>query len=138
MGGGVSVGAHKKGRVVDVFNALDGDGAFSPERAGAVPAGALVKLCFSGEYTEADIRKKLVGNAGFNAYLHTNDARDVEEYAFEKNDAFAKDVLDAFVYQIAKDIGAQATVLEGKVDQIILTGGIAFSDYVVPDRKSVV
>lgn len=135
MGGGVSVGAHKQGRIVDVFNALDGDGAFSPERAGSVPPGALVKMCFSGQYTEAEIRKKLVGGAGFNAYLNTNDARDVEKYAFEDGNDFAKEVLDAFVYQIAKDIGAQATVLEGKVDQIILTGGIAFSDYVVPELK---
>lgn len=135
MGGGVSVGAHKKGRIVDVFNALDGDGAFSPERAGSVPPGALVKMCFSGQYTEAEIRKKLVGGAGFNAYLNTNDARDVEKYAFEDGNDFAKEVLDAFIYQIAKDIGAQATVLEGKVDQIILTGGIAFSDYVVPELE---
>ena len=71
MGGGVSVGPHKNGKVVDIFNALDGDGAFSPERAGAVPCGALVKMCFSGKYTQAEVYKKLVGNGGFNAYVGT-------------------------------------------------------------------
>ena len=79
MGGGVSVGAHRNGKVVDVFNALDGDGAFSPERAGAVPSGALIKMCFSGDFTEKEVYKKIVGNGGFNAYLGTNDMRDVEK-----------------------------------------------------------
>lgn len=130
MGGGVSVGAHNHGKVIDVFNALDGDGAFSPERVGSVPNGELVRLCYSGEYTEKEMMKQLVGKGGYNAYIGSNDARDVEELAFNQNDEFAKLVLDAFIYQIGKDIGAQATVLEGKVDQIILTGGIAFSDYV--------
>lgn len=131
MGGGVSVGAHDHGRVVDVFNALDGDGAFSPERAGGVPSGELIRLCYSGKYTEKEMIKQLVGKAGFNAYLNTNDARDVEKLAFEENDAKAKLVYDAFIYQVAKDIGAQSTVLLGKVDQIILTGGIAYSKYVI-------
>lgn len=125
MGGGVSVGAHKGGRIIDVNNALDGEGAFSPERAGAVPAGDLVKMCFSGKYTEKEVYKKLVGNGGFNAYLNTNDARIVEAKALE-GDPFATEVFHAFHYQVAKDIGAMATVLEGKVDQIILTGGIAY------------
>ena len=79
MGGGVSVGAHNNGRVIDVFNALDGDGAFSPERAGGAPSGALIKMCFSGKYTEKEVYKKFVGNGGFNAYLGTNDMRDVEK-----------------------------------------------------------
>ena len=126
MGGGVSVGAHKNGKVVDVFNALDGDGAFSPERAGAVPVGALVKMCFSGKYSEKEVYKKLVGNGGFNAYLGTNDARTVTQRAND-GDAEAKMVLDAFHYQVAKDIGSMACVLEGKVDKIILTGGIAYN-----------
>ena len=125
MGGGVSVGAHKGGKVVDVFNALDGEGAFSPERAGAVPPGDLVKLCFSGKYDEKTIYKKLVGNGGFNAYLGTNDARIVEAKAKE-GDPTAQAVFSAFHYQVAKDIGAMSTVLGGKVDQIILTGGIAY------------
>lgn len=133
MGGGVSVGAHQNGKVIDVFNALDGDGAFSPERAGAVPPGALVKLCFSGKYTEKEIMKKLVGGAGFNAYLNTNDARDVAKLA--ETDKFAKNVMDAFIYQVSKDIGAQAAVLSGKVDQIILTGGIAYGQNVTDEIK---
>ena len=131
MGGGVSVGAHTGGKVVDVFNALSGDGAFSPERAGAVPPGALVDLCFSGKYTQKEVKKMLIGNGGFNAYLHTNDAREV--YQKSLTDEYAKTVLDAFVYQVSKDIGAMSTVLKGKVDQIILTGGIAHGEQVTHD-----
>lgn len=126
MGGGVSVGAHQKGKVVDVNNILDGEGAFSPERAGTVPVGDLIKLCFSGKYTEKELYKKINGNGGYNAYLGTNDARDVEKLAREGNKK-AQIVLDAFYYQLAKDAGAMAAVLNGKVDQIILTGGIAYS-----------
>ena len=133
MGGGVSVGAHRGGKVVDVFNALSGDGAFSPERAGAVPPGALVEMCFSGKYTQAEIKKKLIGNGGFNAYLGTNDARDVLK--MKADDSKAELVYDAFIYQVCKDIGAQATVLKGKVDQIIITGGISYSDVVTNDIK---
>ena len=133
MGGGVSVGAHRDGKVVDVFNALSGDGAFSPERAGAVPPGALVEMCFSGKYTQAEIKKKLIGNGGFNAYLGTNDARDVLK--MKADDSKAELVYDAFIYQVCKDIGAQATVLKGKVDQIIITGGISYSDVVTNDIK---
>ncbi len=126
MGGGVSVGAHKDGRIIDVNNALDGEGAFSPERAGTVPAGDLVKLCFSGEYTQAQIQKKLVGNGGISAYLSTNDMRDVIA-ASHGGEEKAQAVLAAFIYQVSKEIGAMATVLEGKVDQVILTGGIAYN-----------
>ena len=126
MGGGVSVGAHQKGRVIDVFNALNGDGAFSPERSGGLPSGALISLCFSGEYTEDQIKKLVTGNGGFNAYLGTNDAREVVKM-INDGDKKAKLVLDAFIFQIAKNIGAQAAVLSGKVDQIILTGGIAYN-----------
>lgn len=134
MGGGVSVGAHKNGQVIDVFNALDGDGAFSPERAGAVPVGALVKMCFSGKYTEKEVYKKLVGNGGFNAYLATNDARRVQEMA-DEGDEKAALVLEAFYHQISKNIGAMATVLEGRVDAIILTGGIAYSEKTCDEIK---
>ena len=132
MGGGVSVGAHKNGRVVDVFNALDGDGAFSPERAGAVPPGALVKMCFSGKYTEKEVYKKLVGGGGFNAYAGTNDARVVEEKVMQ-GDKEAEMLYTAFIYQVCKNIGAQAAVLEGKVDQIVVTGGIAYSKLVIAE-----
>ncbi|MCR5213719.1 MAG: butyrate kinase [Eubacterium sp.] len=133
MGGGVSVGAHRDGKVVDVFNALSGDGAFSPERAGAVPPSALMDMCFSGKYTKAEVKKKLIGNGGFNAYLGTNDAREV--YSRSLEDKEAKLVFDAFVYQVSKDIGAMAAVLSGKVDQIILTGGIAYGQQVTSDIK---
>ena len=134
MGGGVSVGAHIDGRVVDVFNALDGDGAFSPERAGAVPSGALVKMCFSGKYTEKEIYKKLVGNGGFNAYLGTNDMRNVEKMVDEGNED-AIMLREAFILQVVKDIGSMACVLEGKVDRIIVTGGIAYDKYVVAELE---
>ena len=128
MGGGVSVGAHDHGQVVDVNNILDGEGCFSPERSGTVPVGDLVKMCFSGKYTQQEIYKKICGNGGFNAYLHTNDARVVEKMV-DEGDQYAKLIQDAFYYQIAKDAGAMAAVLCGKVDQIILTGGIAYNPY---------
>lgn len=130
MGGGVSVGAHEKGRVIDVFNALDGDGAFSPERAGAVPSGALIKMCFSGEYTEKEVYKKIVGNGGFNAYLGTNDMRDVAKMIAD-GDAHADEIREAFILQVCKNIGSMACVLKGKVDRIIVTGGIAYNKEVV-------
>ena len=126
MGGGVSVGAHNHGKVVDVNNILDGEGCFSPARSGTVPVGDLVKMCFSGKYTQQEVYKKICGNGGFNGYLHTNDARTVGKMADEGN-AEAKLVWDAFFYQIAKDAGAMAAVLHGQVDQIILTGGIAYN-----------
>ncbi|MBP1890034.1 butyrate kinase [Clostridium moniliforme] len=132
MGGGVSIGAHKLGRIVDVNNALDGDGPFSPERSGSVPVGDLVKMCFSGKYTEAEVYKKILGRGGFVAYLDTNDARDVLKKVSE-GDEEAKLIYDAFIYQISKTIGEMATVLEGKVDKILLTGGIAYSEKVVND-----
>ena len=130
MGGGVSVGAHEKGRVIDVFNALDGDGAFSPERAGAVPSGALIKMCFSGKYTEKEVYKKIVGGGGFNAYLGTNDMRDVAKM-IDEGDTHADEVREAFILQVCKNIGSMSCVLKGKVDAIIVTGGIAYNKAVV-------
>ncbi len=134
MGGGVSVGAHQNGRIIDVFNALDGDGAFSPERAGGAPVGALIKMCFSGQYTEKEVYKKFVGNGGFNAYLGTNDMRDVEKMVND-GDAKAKEIRDAFIFQVSKDMGSMAAVLNGKVDQIVVTGGIAYDKGVVAGLK---
>ena len=134
MGGGVSVGAHLNGRIIDVFNALDGDGAFSPERAGGAPVGALIKMCFSGQYTEKEVYKKFVGNGGFNAYLGTNDMRDVEKMVNE-GDAKATEVRNAFIFQVSKDIGSMAAVLKGKVDAIVVTGGIAYDKGVVAGLK---
>lgn len=134
MGGGVSVGAHENGRVVDVFNALDGDGAFSPERAGGVPSGALIKMCFSGKYSEKEVYGKVVGKGGFNAYLGTNDMRDVTKRANE-GDEKAAEAKQAFLLQVSKDIGSMACVLNGKVDRIIVTGGIAYGADVVDALK---
>ena len=134
MGGGVSIGAHKNGRVIDVNNALDGEGPFSPERAGTVPVGELIKMCFSGNYTEKEIYGKIVGKGGYVAYLNTNDVRDVLKLV-EEGKEDAKLYFDAFIYQIAKSVGEMATVLEGKVDKIIFTGGIAYSKVVVEALK---
>lgn len=136
MGGGVSVGAHKNGKVVDVANALDGDGPFSPERSGGLPSGALMKVCFSGKYTQAEVGKMLNGNGGFNAYVGTNDMRDLVKMA--EKDEKAKLVMDAFHYQLEKEIGAMAVVLGGKVDQIILTGGIAYNALTQEHMKNAV
>ena len=126
MGGGVSVG---KGRVIDVNNALDGDGPFSPERAGGVPSGELLEMCFSGKYSKEEVYKKLVGKGGFVAYANTNDARDLIKLS-QEGDEKGSLIFDAFIYQIAKEIGSMAVVLDGEVDAIVLTGGIAYSDYV--------
>lgn len=123
MGGGVSVGAHCQGRVIDVNNALDGDGPFSPERSGGLPTGALVEICYSGK-SKAEVKKMLKGEGGVVAYLGTNDMRLVEDTA-PTNPEYAM-IQDAMCYQIAKEIGAMATVLKGKVDAILLTGGIAY------------
>ncbi|KAF0994575.1 butyrate kinase [Geobacillus sp. TFV-3] len=125
MGGGITVGAHKQGRVVDVNNGLDGEGPFSPERAGTVPAGDLVALCFSGEYYREEIMNMLVGGGGLVGYLGTNDAVKVENM-IEDGDEKAKLVYEAMAYQVAKEIGAASAVLSGKVDAIILTGGLAY------------
>ncbi len=130
MGGGVSVGAHRMGRVVDVNNALDGEGPFSPERAGGLPVGDLAKLCFSGKYTLAEIKKLVKGQGGLVAYLNTNDGRDVKKMIDEGNKD-AELVFKAMAYQVAKEIGSCATVLQGKIDGIILTGGLAYgADFV--------
>ncbi len=125
MGGGISVGAHKDGRVVDVNNALDGEGPFSPERTGSLPVGGLMKLCYSGKYTLEEMKKKVVGKGGLVAYLGTNDGREVVKM-IEDGDKNAELVYQAMAYQVAKEIGACAAVLEGKVDAICLTGGLAY------------
>jgi butyrate kinase len=125
MGGGITVGVHKNGRVIDVNNGLHGDGPFSPERAGTVPAGDLVSLCFSGEFYRDEVMKKLVGKGGLVGYLGTNDAVKVEKM-IEAGNEQAKLVYDAMAYQVAKEIGSAAAVLSGKVDAIVLTGGLAY------------
>jgi butyrate kinase len=125
LGGGITVGAHRNGRVVDVNNGFDGDGPFSPERTGQLPSGQLVSLCFSGKFTEDQIRKMITGHGGYVAYLGTNDAYQVEQMIKEGNRK-AKLVMEAMAYQVGKEIAAMAAVLHGKVDAILLTGGIAF------------
>ena len=125
MGGGCSIGAHVHGSVVDTQNALDGDGPFSPERSGSLPTGQLVSLCFSGKYTAGEVRKMLAGHGGLVAYTGSNDMRDLLKAAHNGDKEIAGAV-DAFHYQISKEIGAMAVVMKGQVDQIILTGGIAY------------
>ncbi len=138
MGGGISIGVHKKGRIVDVNNCLDGDGPFSPERAGGVPVGSLIDLCFSGKYTKEEVRKKIVGGGGLVAYLGTNDGREVVK-RIHAGDERARLIFETMAYQIAKEIGAGATVLKGDVDAIVLTGGLAYDENLtgwIEDRVS--
>jgi butyrate kinase len=130
LGGGISVGAHRNGRVVDVNNALDGEGPFSPERTGSLPVGGLIKLCYSGKYTIDELKKKIVGNGGLTAYLGTNDGREVEAMIKNGNKE-AELIYKAMAYQVAKEIGACAAVLEGKVDAILMTGGLAYDKALV-------
>src|SRR6185369_11614445 len=126
LGGGISVGAHRKGKVVDVNNALDGDGPFSPERAGTLPTGDLAKLCFSGNYSREEVLKLIQGGGGLVAYLGTTSGLEIEKRISE-GDALAAEVFEAMAYQIAKEIGACAAVLKGSVDAIALTGSLAHS-----------
>lgn len=125
LGGGISVGAHKKGKVIDVNNALNGEGPFSPERSGSLPAEQLVKLCFSGKYSQAEINKMIVGKGGLSALLGTNNAKEVGDRA-KAGDEKAELVYGAMAYQVAKAIGEYAVVLDGEVDAILITGGIAY------------
>jgi len=127
LGGGISVGCHAKGRVVDVNNAFDGDGPFAPERAGGLPAGQLVELCFSGMWTEAELKRRLVGEAGMVAYLGTNDMRKTREMVAAEDEK-AKSVYEAMAYQVDKEIGSCAAVLKGDVDGIVLSGGLAHDE----------
>ncbi len=129
MGGGVSVGAHRKGYVIDVNNALDGEGPIAPERAGSLPAGSLVELCFSGKYSKAEVKKMLCGKGGVVNLLGTNSMIEVRERA-ASGDEEAALVLDAMCYSIAKNIGAMAAALDGEVDAVILTGGLAHSEVI--------
>lgn len=125
LGGGISVGVHKKGRLVDVNNALNGDGPMSPERCGGIPFGSLIDICFSGEYSKEELNRRLVGGGGLVGYLGTNDGREVCKL-IENGDEYAKLIYEAMAYQISKEIGAAAAVLKGNVDNILLTGGLAY------------
>jgi butyrate kinase len=128
LGGGISIGIHKNGKIVDVNNALNGNGPFSPERSGTLPSAALVELCFSGKYTKPEILKLITGKGGCVAFLGTNDMYEIEVRAFEKGDKEALQIIEAMVYQIAKEIGSVAPVVDGKIDAILITGGIAYGE----------
>jgi butyrate kinase len=137
MGGGISVGAHCQGKVIDVNQALDGEGPFSPERTGTLPAGALAKMCFEENMTLDEVRKMIGSEGGLTAYLGTNNAYEVELMA-QDGDEKARLIQDAMSYQIGKEIGALSAVLKGKIDAIILTGGISHNPMVVEYIKDMV
>ena len=132
LGGGISVAAHEKGKAIDANNALDGEGPFSPERAGSLPAADLIRLCFSGKYNEKQLLKRIAGKAGLAAHLGTTDMREIVE-RIRQGDEHAQLIVDAMLYHVAKNIAAESAVLCGEVDAILLTGGLAHSDYVVEE-----
>jgi butyrate kinase len=134
LGGGISIGAHKNGRVIDVNHAIGGEGPFSPERAGSVPVIDAVRLAYSGKYTEKEFTKMLIGQGGLCAHLGTNNAYEVEQRV-KKGDEHAILIYEAMAYQIAKFIGAMAVVLKGNVDGILITGGIAYDKWFVEKLK---
>lgn len=134
MGGGTSVSLHRNGLVIDTNDALGGDGPITPERAGSVPGFPLVEMCFSGEYTKAEVKKKLVGKGGAVAYFGTNDFRVLASRA-ASGDKECEIFIKGYCISVAKYIAAVSTVVCGKVDAIVLTGGIAYSDMIVSDIR---
>lgn len=134
LGGGISVAAHEHGKAIDANNALDGEGPFSPERAGSLPAADLIRLCFSGKYSEKQLLKRIAGKAGLNAHLGTNNMREILE-RIKQGDEHAHLIVEAMIYHVAKNIAAEGAVLCGKVDAILLTGGMAHSDYIVNELR---
>lgn len=134
LGGGISIAAHKKGRVVDVNNALNGDGPFGPERAGGLPTWDAVNHFISGNFTKEEIKKKLAGDAGVAAHLGTNDMIKVVDMIEDGNER-AELVFNAMIYQAAKEIGKLAPVFYGEVDGIVITGGLAREKMVVDELK---
>jgi butyrate kinase len=130
VGSGATIGAHRKGRVIDANNALDGEGPFTPERCGGLPLLGFVEMCYSGNLSLEDIKKKLVGRGGLMAYLGTNSAVEVER-RIKEGDEYAALVYETMAYQIAKEVGAQATVLKGDIHAIIITGGVSYSEMLV-------
>ncbi len=135
LGGGVSVGAHKKGLVVEVNNAILGDGPFSCDRCGSVAVGDVIDLAFTGEYSKEELKKMINGEGGFLAHLGSNNAKEIEKRASEGDKQY-KLILDAFIYNIAKSIGSCSTAIKGEVDAIILTGGIAYNKYICGEIAS--
>jgi len=133
MGGGISVGAHRLGQVIDVNNALDGEGPFSPERTGSLSTAAVLDLVDQFRGDIGQVKRHLIGQGGLTSYCGTNNVQEILLLA--STDAETKRVIDAMIYQIAKEIGAMATVLEGRVDQILLTGGLAYNEYITHALK---
>ena len=134
LGGGISVAAHEHGRAIDANNALDGEGPFSPERAGSLPAADLIRLCYSGKYTEKQLLKRIAGQAGLTAHLGTNNMREILQ-RIKDGDEQAQLLVDAMLYHTAKQIASEAAVLCGQIDAILLTGGMAHSDYIVSELR---
>ncbi|SHH66751.1 butyrate kinase [Sporobacter termitidis DSM 10068] len=126
MGGGITVGAHRYGRVIDVNDGISGEGPFSPERCGTVPLGPVIDMCYSGKFTREEMTAFLSKSGGMLAYLGTNDMRLAEKY-IRNGDDYAALVMDSMAYQVSKEIGAMVAVLEGRLNAIILTGGLAYS-----------
>lgn len=137
LGGGISVGAHCKGRVIDVNNALDGEGPFSPERSGTLPAGDLARLCYSGQYQLDEVLKMITGEGGLVAHLGTNSAYEVEMRA-KQGEKQAILLQNSMAYQISKYIGSMVAVLKGQVDAILITGGIAHNQEICAYIKDLV
>lgn len=137
LGGGISVGVHQKGRVIDVNEAITGFGPFSPERSGTLPSGDVIEACFSGKFTKEEMKKKIVGSGGFVAHLGTNQALEVADRV-KSGDQHAKLIMEAMCYQVGKEIGSCAAVLKGAVDGIILTGGIAYDEMTVSYIKEMI
>lgn len=129
LGGGITIGVHHHGRTIDVNNGLDGEGPFSPERAGTLPSADLIRMCFSGQYSEEELLRRVAGKAGLVAWLGTSDTREILD-RIEAGDEKAKLIMDAMIYHIAKGIAAQAAVLCGRYDAILITGGLAHADYI--------
>lgn len=137
MGGGVSVGAHVRGRVLDTEDAVGGEGPFSPERAGSLPVNSVVDFCFDGDRTKEEIKRLLTRKSGLLAYVGTNDMQELLQKAAD-GDTAVQEALDAFYYQVAKEIGAMSMAMKGQADQILLTGGIAYSEIVTKAIASLV
>jgi butyrate kinase len=134
MGGGVTIGLHENGKVVDVNNGLNGEGPFSPERSGTLPTAQLVKLCFSGKYTEKEVLKMIAGQGGLVSFMGSNDMRTAER-AFRVGDPEGSLYYRAFIYQVGKYIGSLAAAAKGKVDAILLTGGVAHGTGIVDELR---
>ena len=135
MGGGTSVAIHHHGKMIDGNNGLDGDGPFSTDRSCGLPVGQLIDMCYSGKYSYQEMRRKIKGLGGLMSYVGETDVLKIQQRALEQNDEKAKEALLAMCYQTSKEIGAMSTVVGGKIDAILITGGIAHSDFLMNEIK---